>query len=70
VTRRRILTLLDDMKFIKTLWNFEDDDKIELLKLFTLCKVKAGTRINTQSDYLDHFYIILSGKVGIFYPDQ
>jgi hypothetical protein len=62
--------MLDDMRFTKTLKNFTDSDKVELMKQFRIQKVLPGQRIFDQkSEKIDRFALILRGKVGIYYPD-
>ena len=66
-----LIQLIDDMNWIGCLKGYTDANKIQLLKCFTIKKLKQGQRVSAwQFDYIDSFNLILRGKIGIFYPDQ
>ena len=54
------------MKFVKGLSDFTDSDKLTMLKSFHLVSLRAGQRIQPDSDKLDSFNIVLKGKIGVF----
>lgn len=62
--------MIDELSFMKQLKHFTFHEKVELLKLFKLKKISAGSRFFVDSDRIDSFNLILKGKVGIFYPDN
>ena len=64
------MSMVDELSFMKQLKHFTFSEKVELLKLFKLKKINAGSRFFTDSDRIDCFNLILKGKVGIFYPDS
>ena len=68
--RLKIVTnMTNELKFIKALQNYNRQEKLDLLQKFKLRKVIAGTRIGHSSSMIDTYSLVISGKVGIFYPD-
>jgi hypothetical protein len=65
-----MLAVLEDMRFMQRLPNFELSDKLAMLKLFKIRKLAPGKRITSHGEYIDSFHLILKGKIGIFYGDQ
>lgn len=64
-----MIKFLDEMPFAKHLRDFEIADKLELLRRFELKHIKAGNRLFEDSDQFSCMYLVISGKIGIFYPD-
>ena len=66
---KQMLKLLGDMKFIRSLSDFSEADKVGLLNCFELYTFQPGQRIFGKGFNLDSFNLILKGKVGILGPD-
>jgi hypothetical protein len=57
--RSLLLPLLEEMRWVREYKAFQLVDKVELLKKFKLKTVKAGDRLDSPSDTLDTYYLIV-----------
>jgi len=54
-----LLPLIDEIRWVREYKAFQLVDKVELLKKFKLKTVKAGDRLDSPSDTLDTYYLIV-----------
>eukprot|EP00475_Leptophrys_vorax_P032433 TRINITY_DN5000_c0_g2_i1.p1 TRINITY_DN5000_c0_g2~~TRINITY_DN5000_c0_g2_i1.p1 ORF type:complete len:384 (+),score=97.11 TRINITY_DN5000_c0_g2_i1:110-1153(+) len=68
ITRRARLSIAEDLFQMKVsfLQTLNKDQLKELAMLSTIVQIPPGEMIFEEGDYGDRFYIIVSGKVGIF----
>jgi hypothetical protein len=66
---KKMLFILEQTRFYKTLDHFAETDMLDLFRSFELRKVKPGFRFFESTDKLDSFVLVLRGKIGIFYPE-
>jgi hypothetical protein len=57
--RSLLLPLLEEMRWVREYKAFQFIDKVELLKKFKLKNFKAGDRLDSPSDTLDTYYLIV-----------
>jgi hypothetical protein len=63
-------SLMRDFRFYSLFDGYLEQDRMELMKKFTLNKVKAGYRFyNGLVERGDAFHLIVRGQVAILFPD-
>ena len=68
--QREILSLIEEVRFMQNMKQFEESDLLYLAKEFKLRHIPAGSRVYSSYDKLESFNLIISGNMGIFYIDQ
>lgn len=66
---KKISTVMEDLRAMKTLTNFTTCDKQEMFKCFKFYRLQAGKRLFGKDQKLDRYILILKGKVGIYFQE-
>jgi hypothetical protein len=66
---KELLPLLEGLSFIQNA-DLELSDHLELCKCIKFDKIDRHRRLFNADDKADKFYIVVQGKLGIYFPKQ